>query len=263
MGVELSVGTELSGDYLARTKPLVVILLHLSIEMKLPGTVTISEDQQELSKLLIETILKHAKLSIKERGCFNIALSGGSLIGFLVNEQVNLLSSPLLDRWNVFLADERYVPQDDPESTFGEYQRRLPQLVERVQFHAPLMDTDMEVSAEEYSRRVRNVGRLDLIILGLGPDGHTASIFPPVSDSMLNTDKIIEAVYASPKPPPQRLTMTLPFIMQTRQILFVATGASKAPIIKRIPVDRALPPNALLQGNVHWFLDRLSVDSVQ
>jgi 6-phosphogluconolactonase len=108
--------------------------------------------------------------------------------------------------------------------------------------------------------------RFDLILLGMGEDGHTASLFP--NHPLLNeTERWVAPIFDSPKPPPERITLTLPVINHARQVIFLTVGASKAEalsqIIKnssnRLPAGMVQPAN----GNLHWFLDKTAAAALQ
>ncbi|NXG74345.1 6PGL phosphogluconolactonase, partial [Baryphthengus martii] len=106
----------------------------------------------------------------------------------------------------------------------------------------------------------------DLLLLGVGPDGHTCSLFPG-HPLLQETEKTVAAVTDSPKPPAERITLTLPVLNAARSVAFVAAGASKAPVLKRIlegEEENPLPA-ALVRprsGCLRWFLDQAAAEGL-
>lgn len=129
----------------------------------------------------------------------------------------------------------------------------------------------IEKVADDYEATVRNkfgmatgVPSFDLLLLGIGPDGHTASLFP--SHRLLKvTDRLIAHISDSPKPPPQRITMTFPLINNARFSIFAVPGAGKADIIKTIFADKVDLPagNVKAVEKVYWLLDEQSAVHVK
>jgi 6-phosphogluconolactonase len=223
--------------------------------------------KQEVASHLNESILECASKAIEERGSFSVALSGGSLIGFLAgldrkatnkgvdHSDMNVSSDrdqPQFDKWHVILADERLVPLSNPESNLGALQEQaLSNLsIPRSQIYGASQDLIRDGSPEDvaidYEQKVRSVvaltgGSLDLAVLGFGPDGHTCSLFPGhdlVREAIHDSETArqwVAAVVDSPKPPPRRITLTLSILNQrTRRIIFCGTGSSKLPILKQV-----------------------------
>lgn len=215
---------------------------------------TVVAEPNQLVKDLVETIYEHAERALVECGSFHLTLSGGSLIKALYDAGLGQRPAEY-SQWTIFLADERFVPESSPDSTYGEYQRLFA--------ITPLMAASFPnpipagVSLKECAVRYGQlIDRLDLIVLGLGPDGHTASLFPG-REWNANGEKCI-AVCNSPKPPPERISMTLDCILSAKAIVFYATGSSKRTALERITQnDYALPPSIInsQHHNVCWYLD--------
>lgn len=119
--------------------------------------------------------------------------------------------------------------------------------------------------AKGYETRLQEVcgaeAELDLVLLGMGPDGHTASLFP--GHSLLSSEQLVDSIVDSPKPPPKRITLTLKALARARDIAFITAGDGKAPMLRAIlepSPDEAdsLPAQlpAPQAGEVHWFVDK-------
>ena len=139
----------------------------------------------------------------------NIGLSGGSLPKFLAAGMKTHQGKDLnWSKVNFFFCDERMVPKDDPESTLGLYLDLFKDtLIKAEQFISVNVEMEVEEAAQDYeSKLVKLMGadpKPDLLLLGMGPDGHTCSLFP--GHQLLDeTDKIVASIKDSPKPPPKR-----------------------------------------------------------
>jgi 6-phosphogluconolactonase len=209
-----------------------------------------------------------ARQSIAERGSFRVALSGGStpkrIYPLLVAEP--RVGAVDWRRVEFFWGDERAVPPDHPESNFGvAYQMLLaalpnvrPGAIHRMPAEAP--DLDAAALAYEAELRLAFGARgdeppvFDLIWLGMGPDGHTASLFPE-SAALDVTDRWVVANWA-PGPAAWRMTLTFPVLVAARELLFVVTGADKADALARIRAgDRELPAARVRAQHVEWLID--------
>jgi 6-phosphogluconolactonase len=177
--------------------------------------------------------------AVSARGSFALALPGGSAATALLPR---LLEAPLdLSRLSVFWADERAVPPHDPESNYG-LARSLwlgPAGVPASHvFRMPADAADLEAAARDYEHELRrHLGdppRLDLALLGVGEDGHVASLFPG-HPLLGETRRRVAALHDAPKPPAGRLTLTLPTLAQARLVVVAAFGAAKAE-----PIGQAL-----------------------
>ncbi|XP_008327813.1 6-phosphogluconolactonase [Cynoglossus semilaevis] len=220
----------------------------------------------ELGPALAHLVTSRAQKAIASRGRFSLGLSGGSLVSMLSKE---LLALQELDysKWLVGFCDERLVPFDDCESTYGLYKSKLFSKIDIPESGILTINSSLPVSqcAEDYANRLKKafpddaLPVFDLLLLGMGPDGHTCSLFPD-HPLLEETEKIVAPITDSPKPPPQRVTLTLPVVNSARCVAFVSTGGSKAPILKEVlegregpafPAARVVPTN----GELFWLVD--------
>jgi 6-phosphogluconolactonase len=241
---------------MVKTKPKVIVL----------------RSRKELSAAVSGRVAQLARQADVERGAFPIALSGGALLESLCP---GLVSIPLRDEiywasWHVFWADERCVPPSSPDSNFAAAERRLFRYVgiPRSQIHAMNAAFGPDDGARDYESLMAKAfapvaGRLprfDLILLGIGEDGHTASLFPRHA-LLSKTRRWVAPVFDAPKPPPERMTLTLPVINNARHVVFVAAGESKAPALAAVinpdRNDALLPAGQVdpTEGVVQWFVD--------
>jgi 6-phosphogluconolactonase len=209
-------------------------------------------------------ISKACREAIAERGQFTIALAGGSTPKPLY-EKLSAQDLPW-DKIHVFWGDERYVSADHPDSNEGMARRAW---LDRVPFPAenlhpmPTQAQDPAESAQQYDAHLRSffgspeIPTFDLILLGLGDDGHTASLFPHTA--VLNVcDRLIGVGNRGEDP---RLTFTIPLINQARCIMFLVAGQSKRPALSAIFSADADPfayPARFIQpkGKRYWLLDQ-------
>ncbi|KAF8542894.1 hypothetical protein BDD12DRAFT_727735 [Trichophaea hybrida] len=216
---------------------------------------------------------------------FRVAVSGGSLPAMLAAPE--LLNSPDVDWscWEIFFADERAVPLYHEDSNYGllkkEFLDKIPgdkkPLVHTID--ETLLDDAQEL-ADTYEQLLvksfaaRDTVKLpifDLMLLGCGPDGHTCSLFP--GHPLLREDVAwVAPIEDSPKPPPRRITLTLPVVTHAHKIAFVATGAGKQQVLKRIfdthpevEGGEMLPCALVNMGGgekVAWFCDEDAVKGI-
>jgi 6-phosphogluconolactonase len=139
------------------------------------------------------------------------------------------------------MGDERIVPDDDPESNLGMIRSALGPAADAATWHRVQTELGPEEAAKAYAREWGD-RVLDVAFQGVGPDGHTASLFP--DDPLLDVDdRPVAAILDSPKPPPERITFTVPVIGAARRVAFLITGEEKAPVVKQLMdgPDRSMP----------------------
>ncbi len=222
----------------------------------------IVEHQSQLARVFAEWLTRVLTQAIDARGRAALALPGGSAALALLPELVR--ASLDWGKIHLFWGDERAVPPDDPESNYGLARRLLiaPLDLPAAQVHRIPADTvQLEQAAERYSETLeRELGsppRLDVALLGLGPDGHVCSLFP--GHRLLDHGGWVAALDDSPKPPSQRITLTLSSLHQARVIALAAFGSAKAEVVREVLEDPrcSLPAARVLRqaGESVAFLD--------
>jgi 6-phosphogluconolactonase len=215
---------------------------------------------EELSRAAAATLVQRV-----EEGARTIALSGGStprpLYEFLSSQHADDLARHAIT-WVV--VDERYVPLDDPQSNAAMIERTLfarglPPSHRFLRFRTELGDPAETARAFEREWRALGLDTLDVVLLGCGDDGHTASLFPltPVLDV---EDRIASEVYV-PKLEQWRVTLTKPVLRAAKLRLVLATGASKAKVIREVREGVPHPVGLVTGGDAEtwWLVDRAAV----
>ncbi len=227
-------------------------------------------DLDTLSQQVAQYTVQLANQAIVTHGRFTIALAGGStpkklyalLAGEPYRSQIDWASV------EVFWGDERCVPPDSEDSNFHMAQEALLSKVPipASQIHRmPADQPDHETASQAYTAEIRRtfgtdgIPSFDLIQLGIGPEGHTASLFP--HQASLHEQQRLVMPVTVPKPPPERLTFTPPLLNAARHVLFLVAGAEKADVVHAIlegeyqpdeyPAQIVRPTN----GEVTWMLD--------
>src|SRR5262245_59197569 len=215
----------------------------LPVAPPLPGQVILGENPDRVADLLAAEMVVQAKAAVRHFGDFQLALSGGTTPQLLYER---LMYDPDFrqlpwQRTHLWLVDERCVPFDDARSNFRMINEIIVQHsdIPREQVHAiPAMSESADTEYEAQLREVlqwREPGedRLDFVLLGMGPDGHTASLFPH-HEALAEEKRLVRRVHALNAVPPQRVTMTYPLINAARVIAVLATGAGKAATLHRV-----------------------------
>ena len=154
-------------------------------------------------------------------------------------------------RVTVLFGDERCVPPDHPDSNYRMAREALLDQVAPATVHRIAGELGPDEGAAEYSRVVAGLAPLDIVVLGIGEDGHTASLFPGRTE--MNAKGWAIGVRNSPKPPPERVTLTLPALRGARRVIILATGAGKAQAVAM--AKRQEVPSGMIAG-ARWLLDR-------
>jgi 6-phosphogluconolactonase len=212
--------------------------------------VTRVDDVEEAAERTAEVLATAIDAARTVRGAAHVALSGGSLVG-----RAYELLGPLLADWrevHLWYGDERLVPYDDPESTHRLATEHLG--AADAVWHPVAVDLEPDAAAARYGEELDGT-RLDVALNGMGEDGHTASLFP--GHPQLRAEGICVAVRDSPKPPPVRVTLTLPKLNEARRIVLLVTGEAKAEMLARVLAgpDPDVPASLLDRDNLEIIAD--------
>jgi 6-phosphogluconolactonase len=235
--------------------------------------IRILADSAAIAQRAAQEFVQAAASAVRARGSFNVALAGGStpkaLYSLLGNDQT-LRSQVPWDKLHLFFGDERHVPPDHPDSNFRMATDAMisksplkPDQVTRIKGEYP----DADQAALEYENALRDYfhlkpgdyPRFDLLLVGMGNEGHTLSLFP--GTKALNADGRIAVRNWIGKLYTDRITLTAPAACNSAEILFMVTGADKAPALKSVlegPFEPDQLPAQSLQptnGKLLWLVD--------
>jgi len=223
----------------------------------------VSADPGGLASVVAEELLGRLGEAQQSGGEPQVALTGGSIADAIHREVARLAPTSRVDwsRVGVWWGDERFVAADSPDRNARQARASLLDVVGATSVHEmPSADEalDAAAGASAYAAQVRahGGGEFALVMLGVGHDGHVASLFPGYPQLDVD-DEIAVAVTDSPKPPPERITLTLPALNRARAVWFVVSGADKALAVARAIAGDAGLPASRVRGRTEtvWFLD--------
>ncbi len=236
------------------------------------GHIHIRADAAAVAEAVARRWAALSSSAIAERGAFHVALAGGSTPRLLYQTLASAAWRDTLD-WqhtHVFFGDERSVPPDHPDSN---YRMARESLLDHVPIPAEQIhrmkgeQQPLDAAATEYAacleavlpRTSQGVPCFDLILLGLGPDGHIASLFPD-TDILRERERWVAPVYVA-KLQTWRLSLTFPLLDQARHVLLLVAGDGKRRIVKAVLAGESSEPRYPVQmiqphGELAWYLDK-------
>jgi 6-phosphogluconolactonase len=230
-------------------------------------------DKDALSRHAAELFVQHAQQAALKQTPFRVALAGGSTPATLYRllASAEYKSRVVWGNVELYFGDERCVPPDDADSNFRMVKESLLEELGEIPVSIFFMmcGIDPDQGAQHYEETLRTgfdidhdaVPRFDMILLGMGADGHTASLFPHKA-SLQVTDRLVVPAEPGLKPFVTRLTLTYPVLNNAANVLFLVAGEDKAETVKRVFDGETLPeelPSQAVQptaGELLWLLDQ-------
>lgn len=244
------------------------------------GEVVVVADKQALAQKAAETVVADLNEAITRQGSANWTIAGGSLppvaYGMLAETAADKVD---WTKVSFVVGDERLAPFASEDSNWGQFKRAFLDKVPQAGGELAPPATDIEVEgaeakadtiAQAYEQELvsklpktnKGVPRLDVVWVGMGPDGHTLSLFPDHPSSTEPTDRLVAPTYNSPKPPATRITLTFKALTGAQKLVIIAAGEDKADMIKQafdnpqsLPIGRAARTVLEAGGQVVWMLD--------
>ena len=219
---------------------------------------TLYADAAELSEEVTVQILAAIEKGLKLKSQFHLVLTGGTL-GVQISEGLVKEFNADPDAFSglhIWWSDERFVPADSVERNAFPFHKTVTN--KKIVIHQGLASdaaANVDDAVADYALALENVD-IDLNILGLGPDGHVASLFPGIAD--IDDIKTVFAIKNSPKPPAERISFTMKTINSAEEVWIVAAGESKADAVTKVIEGDLSVPACYVRGNSHT---RLIVDT--
>ncbi len=218
---------------------------------------TLLEDAESVAQTTCQRIIDAAREAIDQRGQFSLVLAGGRTPA----RAYELLAQQESDweHWHLYFGDERCLPADHPErnSLMVTQSLSIKVPIPAAQVHPIPAELGAEQAAAHYTEELKAVLPFDLVLLGLGEDGHTASLFPGQNHPEGPT---VLPVHNAPKPPPDRVSLSAAILGNCRQLIFVVTGTGKQLAVHRWRQGEDLPASRIIPaGRGEILIDRAAL----
>ncbi len=216
----------------------------------------IHRDPAEAAIACAEYLAGRIMAVLDARALCHVALPGGSTPAACLS---HLAQQPLpWSRVHWYLGDERCLPPGDTDRNDRMIEQQLWRAINApaTNMHPIAAELGAESAAGFYARLIDALDRLDIVLLGMGEDGHTASLFP--DNPALDDTRSVVPVHHAPKPPPERVSLGITTLRAAAGRVVLATGPGKRDAIEQVKAGAPLPVNRI--GPLHWFIDRAAVD---
>lgn len=214
------------------------------------------DDFDSASKAAADFMTDNINECLSQRDVCYVALPGGNspvkCLGYLAAKDIPW------HKIHWYLGDERCYPSGHAERNDLMLDNYFWSLLGKTNIHRIPTELGAEKAAEHYREEINAVDYFDIAFLGIGEDGHTASLFP--DNAALDDSRTVIPVYNSPKPPSDRVSLSQETLGKARCRVVLACGSAKSSIIKRIKEGESLPINCI--GDINWFIDQDALSAV-
>ena len=211
------------------------------------------DDFDKASKVAADYIAEKIELAIKERDNCHVALPGGNTpktcLKYLADKKISW------SKVHWYLGDERCYPSGHADRNDVMLDNNLWSRLPDANIHRILSELGAENAARLYAKEIINIKCFDIVFLGIGEDGHTASLFP--DNDALKDERAVVPVFNSPKAPSDRVSLSVKTLQQAKCRVVLCSGSGKAEITSQIKNGDVLPINQI--GDVNWFVDKEAV----
>jgi len=206
------------------------------------------KDHDSASRAAAEFICNRIREAINKTGSCHVILPGGST----PVRCLEYISQQNMDwsRVHWYVSDERCYPKSNANRNDVMLDRHLWSLISETNIHTIQAEHGAEEAAEKYRHEIDKISGFDISFLGMGEDGHTASLFP--DNNALQDLRSVVPVYESPKPPYERVTMGIETLKNSRHRVVLTGGVDKRDVLSRIQEGEKLPVNTL--GDINWYV---------
>ncbi len=211
----------------------------------------------EVADEVLAQILQSAEKAIAETGSFKLVLAGGSTPEKIYQQLVSAKTD--WSKWMIYYGDERCLAADDKDRNSMMAANALLSKVAIPAENVFTMPTELGAveAAVKYRKVIADVDQFDLVLLGMGEDGHTASLFPGHVNA---SEETVHEVYNSPKPPSDRISLSAKTLASTKQCFFIVTGASKVDPVKQWKQGACLPVATIAPATgVDIYIDNAAI----
>jgi 6-phosphogluconolactonase len=214
-------------------------------------------DAEAVAQAAADFLFARITACVNKKQICHVALPGGSTPA----RCLQLLSGMVLPWPDIhwYLGDERCYPAGHAERNDSMIEQQLWSRIaaQEENRHRIAAELGAELAAEKYTTVIKRAGTLDIVVLGMGEDGHTASLFP--DNPALDDTRAVVPVYHAPKPPPERVSLGLSTIRSAAQRMVLVTGSSKHEALVRVQQGEQLPIGRI--GKAYWFVDQSAANS--